>query len=250
MQIIPPTPIPRAATPGIIFAEDFGASPLDAAKADGDGADTPQQILRIITDDDVALARDEGFAAGFSAGQEDAAAQRNSDATQALQHIAHQLDDLAERRAEQIAQGVEATARVIFATLATLLPSLSQRHAPTEIAHLLRDIMTELAPNCALTVAVSPELLEPLRLRLSELPRDQARRVALRSEDSIPIGDARLAWDGGSASRQARLAIEGVTDVLRGLGLLPQHDRPGGVSADRPEDHSAMPAVAVETENA
>ena len=250
MQIIPPTPVSRTAVSGIIFAEDFGDHALAVAKASVRLADPEPSACRAITEEDIARAREEGFAAGFRAAQEEEVNRQALQSDRALQQIANRLQDLADRRAEQISRGVEATARLIVASLSTILPSLSARQAPAEIEQFLRDIMNDLAPNCVITVSISPELLEQVRSRLSGLPREQAQRVVLRPDDSVPIGDAQLAWEGGSASRRAKEVIECVTEILRSLRLLPPAERLGGASSSRIDDPSTKPAAAVETENA
>lgn len=249
MQIIPPTPVSRAAVSGVIFAEDFGDHALAVAAASVREEDSEPPARCAITDEDIARAREEGFAAGFRAGQEEEVNRQALQSERALQQIANRLQDLADGRAEHISRGVEATARLIIASLSTLLPSLSARHAPAEIEQFLRDVMSDLAPNCVVAVSISPELLEHVRSRLSGLPREQAQRVVLRPDDSVPIGDARLAWEGGSASRRAKEVLECVAEILRSLRLLPPAERSAGASGGPIDDPATQPAVAMETEN-
>jgi hypothetical protein len=242
MHIIPPTPAPRAVA-GIIFAEDFDDAHPPAPPPVEEAAPPP----RLLTDEDVARAREEGFAAGFQAGCDDGARRLDRAAGEALQQLADRMQELADRRAAQIGQTAEATARVMIAALAALLPSLVARHSPSEIEPMVRDILAELTPDCAIAVAVAPELLEAVRSRLAGLPRGQARRVALRSDDALPVGDARLTWEGGAASRRAKMVVDSVTDILRGLDLLP----PAAIVAAKPHDKKfAAPEAAVETEDA
>ena len=141
---------------------------------------------------------------------------------------------------------MDVAARLVFTTLAALLPSLALRHAPQEIAHLLHDIIADLTPDRALTLAVSPALLDPMRSALADLPREQARRVVLQGEDGLQPGDARLGWEGGTAVRQTRPVLDAVNDILRTLDLL----APPAPSLRPTVTRSDAAATSMETQHA
>jgi hypothetical protein len=222
MQILTPDKPPRS--PGILFAEDFDdAPPLGGTDrgTPGEGAAEPEVAAPAFTDEDMAGARREGFAAGQRAAREEAAMRLQEAARQSCERLGEWLPRLDAMRETQLADAAEAAAKLIFAALAATLPSLSARHASSEIAHLLRDTFFHLAPDQALTLGVAPETIEPLRAALASLPRDLARRTVLSVDESLSPGDARLAWEGGTATRQNRLAQKAVADILASLDLLP-----------------------------
>jgi len=221
MRIIPPDLNSMPTGTGILFAEDFDDMPDPHGHARAAAPmPTPVPAAPALTDEDVQTARHEGFMAGISAAKTESARIVQMAARDALLRLNDLLPALAEQRQRQIDEAVEVAARLVFTTLAALLPSLALRHAPQEIAHLLHDIIADLAPDRALTLAVSPGLLDAIRSALADLPREQARRVVLQGEDALAPGDARLGWEGGAAIRQTRPVLDAINDILRSLDLL------------------------------
>jgi len=245
MHISPPNLTSSPTGSGILFAEDFDDVLTEPRRADA-LIPEPPPLPPSLTDDDVRAARCEGFAAGRDAAMAEAALRLHDATRDALQLLAQSLPALADQRLRQIDEAVEVAARLIFTALAALLPSLALRHAPQEIAHLLHDVIADLAPDRALSLTVAPGLLDSMRTALADLPRDQARRVVLQGEESLVPGDARLSWEGGAAVRQTRPVLDSVTDILRSLDLLTQpapNTRPAAVIPD-------VAPAAMETQHA
>ena len=217
MHIIPPNQ-PSSPGPRILFAEDFDDLPPQALQPEPPPPPPPAPTL---TAADVEAARREGHAAGLHAARQQAGVGLAEAAQAVCNAVAVQLSAHLSQRQTELTETADAVARLIFAALAAQLPSIAQRHAASEIAHLVRDLMGDLASDRAMTVAVAPALLDELRRALSALPRDVARRVVLQSDERIDPGDARLDWESGAAVRQTRKVQQTLDDALRTLDLLP-----------------------------
>ncbi len=204
--------------PGILFAEDFDDAPPPPTP---EMAAEPEIITPSFTADEMADARREGFAAGQAAAREEAAQRLQEAARRSCERLGELLVRTEAMREAQLAEAAEAAAKLVFAALSAALPSLTTRHAASEILYLLRHTLAALAPDQALAITVAPETVEPLRAALAALPRDQARRVALSGDDSLAAGDARLTWHGGTATSQPQLAQHALADILTSLDLLP-----------------------------
>ena len=233
MRIIPPDQ-PRTPGPRILFAEDFDDLPAPAS------APEPEQPppAPMLTEADVEAARREGHAAGLHAARQQAWMHLAEATAVVCRSVSEQLPaDLAQREAD-LAEMSEAIARLFFAALAAQLPSLALRHAASEITHLVRDMMGDLALDCAMTVAVAPALLDELRSALSSLPHDLARRIVLQADPRVEPGDARLDWEAGAATRQTRKVQQALDDALRTLDLLPKLKPAAPLQDAAPIQHS------------
>jgi hypothetical protein len=221
MHIFPPDS-PRH-HPGILFAEDFDDLHTPSSHAE---PVEPEMFAPIITDEDIADARRDGFEAGQIAARAEAALRLQDAARQSCERVGELALRLAEARETYLHNTVDAAAQLIFAALLATLPSLSARHVGHEILHLVRNTITGLAPDEIMTITVAPDCLAPLRDALATAPRDLARRVSLTSSDAMAQGDARLHWQDGAATRNAAMAEQAIGEILRSLGLLPSLGAP------------------------
>jgi flagellar biosynthesis/type III secretory pathway protein FliH len=231
---------------GILFAEDFDdafdAHPASYA-ADDAAPPEPEIIAPAFTAADVEAARREGHEAGHRTASAEAAHHLRAAAAQACESLAGLLTRARQDAQKLAEQSAEAAARLLFAALAAMLPSLCARHDPAEIAGVVRDVISAMTPDSALCVTVSPALLDEVRQALSTLPPDLARRVAIATQDGVAPGDARLTWDSGAASRSSRRAQQAVTDILTRLDLLPAPTPAPHVSPTPPPRPAQMPAA-------
>lgn len=216
--------MPSRSPNGILFAEDFddefSDSDVSEAIASAPEPETADPVEPFFTADDLAAARSESYAEGYQAAADEAAARENSNIARCLAQIEHHLEDAHTHAVASAAQASEAVARLIFGTLASILPTLCARHEAAEIAGLVATTMVGMAGVPAVCVTVAPPLVDPLRECLVDLPPDTGRRVAIAAQDGMETGDARIAWEAGAAGRSSRRAREAVIAVLTQLGLV------------------------------
>jgi flagellar biosynthesis/type III secretory pathway protein FliH len=244
------TPGPAASfAPAALFAEDFDLPRRAAMPA-------PEVINPTYTAADLAEARAEAWAAGHAAGTTEANGTITATTRSLLEAIAAALHD-AKAAANTVAErSVEAIARLLLDSLAKLFPALCERHGETELRALIHIILPALAQEPTITVRLNPMHTPALMRELDRLDPELVERVRLLPVEAIAVGDVRVSWHDGSASRDTAALWLQVRAVLEPAGLLspaslPTPDPP---TPDPPTSDLSMPNRApitiMETANA
>jgi len=117
-------------------------------------------------------------------------------------------------------QSSEAIARLLLGCFAAAFPALSARHGPREVAAVLREILPALRREPNITIRVNPHLVEALTEEFSSLEGDLAAHLRLIPTDAVTLGDARITWENGAATRDTASLWTQIENILAPAGLL------------------------------
>ncbi len=206
-----------------------------------------------FTADDLGEARTEGFAAGRTAGLEEAAQAIEHAAGEALVTIAERLGTMAAQLAETCEGREQQAVETAVLLLGKLFPELARRNALTEVEALIDQCLAQLRQEPHVVIRIADALLDPLRDRLEEITTKAAfdGKVVLLADDAVAPGDVRVEWADGGAERDSQRLWTEIEHVLeRNLGesrLGPLV--PGDALPETPEPAPAEPMPAFAAEN-
>ena len=196
-----------------MFAEDFDL-PHRAALAE------PEVITPTYTAAELAEARAEAWAGGHTAGTAEANHTIAATTQSLLDAIAAALND-AKAAANAVAErSVEAIARLLLDSLGKLFPALCEHYGEAELCALIHTILPALAQEPTITVRLNPEHTPALMRELDRLDPELVERVRLLPVEAIEVGDVRVSWHDGSATRDTAALWQQVRAVLEPAGLL------------------------------
>jgi flagellar biosynthesis/type III secretory pathway protein FliH len=203
---------PVSGGPGILlFDEDFDLPPPSIE---------PEVIQPVYSVAQLMAAREEAAQEARDAALAEAEASERSAARVALTDIAAQLA-AARREVTALAeQSSEAVVRLLLDCFATAFPALSATHGPNEVASLTRIILPALRREPKIAIRINPHLVAAMNEELLALDLDLAARVRLVPTDALALGDARVTWENGSATRDTALLWRQIEAVLTQAGLL------------------------------
>jgi flagellar biosynthesis/type III secretory pathway protein FliH len=205
---------PRAYDRFALFAEDF-----DLSRADRDIPD-PEVIQPGFSAADIAAARAEAWAEGFESGAAEAQKRATNEIGALLDRIAGSLRDMREDAAAIVEQGADAIARTLMDSLGAVLPALCAQYGEAELRVLVQTILPALAREPSVTMRLNPAHIPALMRELDRLEPELIERVHLLPVEAIPLGDVRLSWEDGVATRDAADLWRQVQAVLVPAGLL------------------------------
>jgi hypothetical protein len=193
-----------------IFTEDFGdrqsshfdAPPVQMVEAPALPGPTSEEAL--------AQARAEGYREGYQAGQSEISVQLEQHAHDALQRISEIQQNTTQFRQAEIEKGVEIIARLTVSYLNALLPSINFTNSADEIAKLLSAVMNDLTPGTAISASVAPQIFRQVQDNIQKIHGD----ITVISDDTVPVGDAKISWDGGIAKRDVSTIISCINEIL------------------------------------
>lgn len=204
---------PRAATLGILYAEDFGAEARRSRPAANPEPPPPPPPPGIAQADvDAACIR------AVQAAERAWSSRAEDRRTEALRAIAAGLAEArqdAAQHAEAVADGI---ARTVLSTLVAALPHLCREHGDAEVRALLARFAPLLAPSMRLVVRIHPGLIDAVGADLAAIDDTMASQVELRPAN-LPPGDVRLSWDEGRLVRDSAVICAALQDGLAALGL-------------------------------
>ena len=194
-----------------LFAEDFdvAAEPPDL-----------EVIEPVFSAAELAEAREAGWRDGHAAGLDEAADSDAAAARQSIEAIAAELATVRETTMSQAAQAAEAIARLLLDSLAAVLPTLCARHGEREVQAIVRAVLPALVQEPAVTIRVSARSAGSVSQQLAGFDPDLASRVHVVSCEALPVGDVRITWRNGAATRDAAALWQRVAATLMPAGLL------------------------------
>jgi flagellar assembly protein FliH len=134
---------------------------------------------------------------------------------------------------------------LVLAVLQAGFPTLGARHGAAEIARFTREVTALLATEPRIVIRVHPAMLPAVDEVLDTLEPERREAILVEPRDTLPPGDARIAWRHGLAVRDSAQLLARVGEVLVPLGLTPSAepaaDEPAG--DDRPEPVTPEPVT-------
>jgi flagellar biosynthesis/type III secretory pathway protein FliH len=202
---------PRGGSGVLLFDEDFDQPPPSAE---------PEVIEPVYTVSELRQAREAAAREARDHALMEVEASGRAVAQRALTEIAAQIGAAGIEAAEIAEQTSEAIARLLLDCFATAFPALSARHGANEVAAVVRSILPALHRQSKIVVRINPHLMTAMTEELGALDSELATRVRLLPTDALAMGDARVTWDNGSATRDTASLWRQIETVLTQAGLL------------------------------
>lgn len=198
-------------TAAILFPEDFASTrPIRAS------VEPPPPGF---TADDVAAAREAGFAAGERAGREAEAAATRARVADTLGSIADKLDAVHEAASQSAEASAMALAHLLFDAIGLAFPTLRARHGEAELRRVVAAVVPALNRESNVVLRVHPALAVATAQAIAAVQCRAGAAPRIEPCEQVEVGDAVILWDGGKAVRDSTAAWREVAGALRSLGL-------------------------------
>lgn len=199
---------------GVLFAEDF-----DLPEAE-QPAPEPEVIEPVFDLRQLETAKAASFDEGVTAGRAALLAEDEIRLRQAVEAFLAELEaarDAARLIGEQAAGEI---ARLLLASLGAVMPMLCASHGDAEICAVVRTVLPALDMEPEISIRMHPRTGPALLAEIERMDPDLAARVRLVPTDALPAGDVRIAWQDGTATRDAAALWREVAAILLPNGLL------------------------------
>ena len=174
-------------------------------------------------------ARAEAWQAGSDAATAAAAAADHAAIRQTVAAVARQLAAAHDELLDLAEQSAASIARLLLGSLGVVLPELAARYGEAELQAIIRVVLPGLFKEPAVTLRHQPAVIAPpWRARSNGWTPISRARLQIVPTESIPPGDARIAWRNGGATRDAAALWAQVAATLALSGLSPAHRRNQG----------------------
>jgi flagellar biosynthesis/type III secretory pathway protein FliH len=195
----------------LLFDEDFDLPPRPPE---------PEVIEPVFTAAELLAAREQAAQDGRDRAIAEVDGTARIASSRALTEIAVQITAARDEAAAIAEQSAEAIARLLLDCFAAAFPALSARHGAGELAAVLREILPALHREPKITVRINPLLVPAMTEELRSLDTDLAARVRLIPAEGMAMGDVRVIWENGAATRDATSLWHQIESVLAPAGLL------------------------------
>lgn len=203
--------------------------PAEAARATRPAAKAP---VKTFTEEEVAKARDDGFAAGKETGQKAAEELIERDVARALENLTQQLTRLGTAQSEGVERRGREAIEAALAVIRKLFPSLAETHGMAEIEAIVSECLARLRGEPRVVIRVADALLDAVNERVAALAANAGfdGKIVLIAQDDLQAGDVRVEWaDGGAERDSGTLWREIDAIVARTIGVTSPAD-PGAAS--------------------
>ena len=219
----------------LLFDDDFDLPPAPSPPPE------PEIIEPVFTAAELEAAREEAAREAREAALAEAGATSRGAAREALASIAAAMTAASEEAAALAEETASSLAGLLLACFAAAFPALSARHGPEEAAAVVRQVLPALHREPKVTIRVNPRLAGFVVAEIEASDPDLAARVRIVPTEAMAVGDTRIAWDNGAATRDTKAVWERIESILSPAGLLPAGSLPAG---SLPTGSLNMPPVA------
>jgi flagellar assembly protein FliH len=153
-----------------------------------------------------------GFAEGMQEGLRRQAAAQQAAIAASLAQVAAALHDAAAQGREAAEEAADALATTLLAAMDAALPAEAARCGAPFIARVAAGLLPALADRPEARIFVASALVDDVAQRLPQGP-------AVDGDESLPPGDARIAWRDGACLVALETRREAVRAALRAAGF-------------------------------
>ena len=177
-----------------------------------------------FSEDDLALAREQAYEAGRSAGVMEAEGATERLTANALHALNAQLQQAAAEQRDADNLRLQEASTVSLTVVKKLFPEMARQHALGEIEGVIHECLSQLDRDVRVTIRTNPAHADEVRLGAERAAQATAfeGKLVFSSDPRVAVGDCRVEWgDGGAERDQARIWAEIDAVILRALGLPP-----------------------------
>src|SRR3546814_2275518 len=168
-------------------------------------AEPPPPPEPTFSEEEIAQARAEAFAAGLDAGRGEAMASIEREAAEALRVLSGQVASLVDARKASDTELIDQTAEVALTMVRKMLPELLRRQGLTEVEAVVRECLAGRLEEPRIVIRVCDALLDVVRDRVADIGRSMGYEgaVVLLADPKLGPADVKVEWAGGGAGRLA-----------------------------------------------
>lgn len=191
-----------------LFNTEFGTASVPLKKEDK----APPPPPRLYTEADKAQFCDEASKEGFSAGQSEALVGIEATATQTLEAMNVQLQQLTQNNTSRLENIRCEAASLSLAIAKSLAPSLISKLPEAEVLNMVEECLTDLHDEPRIVVRATDQVCSALTDRISHLEQSTGFQgsIILLPEDTLNGSDCRIEWADGGVER----SLEGTTQKI------------------------------------
>ena len=182
-----------------------GTAPTDSKKYLFDRHDfTKRQAEEAAyTEEQLALAREQGFALGKAEGLKEAKQQQEERLSELLQKVSTSFENLTASEERREMEKCADAARLATKVAHKLLPQFAQKYALPEIERVILQTFEARRDEPRIAVTVPTVHLDALKSRIDAvaIEKSYAGKVILVADDHLPVTDCRVEWADGGAER-------------------------------------------------
>ncbi len=208
------------------FDTDFDIEPMPVEPLPVEQAPEPAPV-KLLTEQDLATAREEGFAAGREAGLADATAAAQSQLAEALSALAGQIGALGPGYQDTLAACRRDAIGIAKAIVRKTVAAGESDAALAGIEQMITRFLPGLLDEPRIVVRINDTLLDALQERVQPLAESCGfgGGIILLSEPGLALPDCRIEWadggaekDSGALWREIDAAIETCLAAAKGTG--------------------------------
>lgn len=184
------------------FLFDTSFDPIEPM---GSSRPADKEPVKTFTEEDMAKARDDGFAAGKNAVQKSTEETIERDIARTLESLSGQLTGLDKVQSEAIERRDRETIEAALVIIRKLFPSLAARHGMAEIEAVISDCLARLRDEVRVVIRVADAMLDAVNERVTALAAKAGfeGKIVLIAQEDLQVGDVHVEWADGGAERDS-----------------------------------------------
>ncbi|MEE8394002.1 MAG: FliH/SctL family protein [Rhodospirillales bacterium] len=184
-----------------------------------------EELAPTFSEEQMAAAREESFAAGKEKGINETAASIEQKAMETLGVVESRLENIFQIQEEANAALTRDGLRVAATVVRRIFPNLNQEHAQKEVDELISTAMGMLTEEPRVVINVNEQMHAPLAERIRTLVGGKGfeGKLTLTPDPAMAPGDCKIEWGSGSAERDIDALWREIDAIIeRNLGPIGQ----------------------------
>ena len=201
----------------------------------------PEVPAPAFTQNDLDLARNEGFEKGKHEGLSEKKESLESQLFITVEKTLKELDSIKKKLDIEINNNLESSIRTSTTILKKIFPSLVSKHGTSEIESTLKKILGDLKSEPSVTIKINPELKSIFDNKIKKLAETANinPKIEIHGDVNILSGDCLVTWDSGTAERNSTEMWHQIDNIIEAHFPITNFDKgvnPEPISVPIPEN--------------
>ena len=199
----------------LMEAIDQAESEEDLAPEEDVGIE-PEPEPPLFSENDVEIARQEGFSAGKEAGNQEALTGIENIICHALDKIAIDISQVKDNQNEFNERTEHDATELALSVCRKIFPTLSEEGKLTEVSEMARSMISQILSEPKFTIYTHADVVDPLREKLEPFLSEKGFKgtVSVVDDKSISLSGCRVEWQDGQAVRDPEVTLQEIEQTV------------------------------------
>ena len=178
----------------------------------------PEPEILSFSEDELAAAREEGFATGKENGVQETLDGIENSISQSLDNIATEISGITQRQIDFNIKTERDALELTLNVCRKLFPTLSEEGKLNEVTMMTKSMLNQILTEPSVTIYTNTDIIDRLKEKIEPYlaMKGYQGTVSFKEDNSLPVSGCRVEWLNGDAERNPEATLQEIEQAITG----------------------------------